>query len=395
MQDLFEKAFNYVRHKEAMAAGLYPYFKPLMSGAAPEVIVDGQKLVMVGSNNYLGLTQHPKVIEAAKKAIDKYGSGCTGSRFLNGTLDIHEILEKRLAKFVKKEKALCFSTGFQTNLGIISSLVQKDDYILCDRLNHASIIDGCRLSFGELLKYKHNDLNDFERLLKSLSDKDGGCFVIVDGVFSMEGDIVDLPGIVALKKKYKFRLLVDDAHSIGVMGKNGRGTAEHFGVEDDVELVMGTFSKTFASLGGFVAGPEPVIDYIKHHARSLIFSASMPPSCVATVIACLDIIESDPGLREKLWANTRYMLNGFKELGFNTGGTQTPVIPIILGEMELVLKFWKRIFQEGVYVNPILPPAVPAEMGLLRTSYMATHEERHLKKVLDTFEKVGREFKVI
>ncbi len=395
MQDLFSKCTSYTRHKEAIAAGLYPYFKPLNSGAGPVVSVNGQKLIMIGSNNYLGLTQHPKVIEAAKKAIDRYGSGCTGSRFLNGTLDIHEELEMRLARFLKKEKALCFSTGFQTNLGIISSLVAKGDHILCDRMNHASIIDGCRLSFGETIKYKHNDMQDLERLLTKFTKSDGGCLVIIDGVFSMEGDIVNLPGIIKLKDKYKFRLLVDDAHSIGVLGKHGRGTPEHYGVEDKVELIMGTFSKTFSSLGGFVAGPEAVIDYIKHHARSLIFSASMPPSCVATVLTCLDLIETDSELRERLWANTRKMQKGFKELGFNTGSSQTPVIPVILGKLDLALLFWKRLFEEGVYVNPIMPPAVPPDMCLLRTSYMATHKDKHLDKVLDTFEKIGREFKVI
>jgi 8-amino-7-oxononanoate synthase len=395
MQDLFEKCKNFTRHKEAMQAGLYPYFKPLNSGAGPIVTVNGHKLIMIGSNNYLGLTQHPKVIEAAKKAIDRYGSGCTGSRFLNGTLDIHEELEVRLARFMKKEKALCFSTGFQTNLGIISSLVLKGDYILCDRMNHASIIDGCRLSFGQTVKYKHNDVDDLERLLNKLSDRKSGCLAITDGVFSMEGDIVNLPGIVKLKDKHHFRLLVDEAHSIGVLGKHGRGTGEHWGLEDKVDLVMGTFSKTLSSLGGFVAGTEAAIDYIKHHARSLIFSASMPPSCVATVLACLDQIETDPGLIEKLWANARKMHKGFKELGFNTGNSQTPVIPVIVGEMDLALTFWKRLFEEGIYVNCILAPAVPPDMCLLRTSYMASHKDKHLDKVLDTFEKVGRELKVI
>lgn len=395
--DLFTKCYAYVRHKEAEAVGLYPYFKPIESGAGPEVVIKGRKMIMIGSNNYLGLTQHPKVREAARKAIDKYGSGCTGSRFLNGTLDIHEELEIRLARFVGKAKALCFSTGFQTNLGTISALVGKDDFVLCDRMNHASIIDGCRLAFGETIKYKHNDMEDLERVLAKIDDEhpDSGKLVVTDGVFSMEGDLCDLPGIVRAKEKFGARVMVDDAHGLGYMGKRGRGTAEHFGLEKQVDLIMGTFSKSFASLGGFIAGEEPVIDFIKHHARALIFSASMPPACVATVLACLDVMENDPQPRQRLWEITRKMHKGYRQLGFNIGGTETPVIPIILGDFELTLKFWKRLWEEGIYVNPILPPAVPPDMCLLRTSYMATHTDKMLDRVLDTFEKVGKELGVI
>ena len=395
--DLFAKCKAFVRHKEAKAAGIYPYFIPLSSATGPEVIVNGKKMIMIGSNNYLGLTQHPKVHEAAKKAIDKYGVGCTGSRFLNGTIDLHLELEQRLAKFVSKAKALVFSTGFQTNLGTISCLVDRDDVILCDRMNHASIIDGTRLSFGETVKFKHNDVADLERILQGFEDegRESGKLIVVDGVFSMEGDIAPLPEIARAADKFGSRLMVDDAHAIGVLGKLGAGTADHFGVTDQVDLIMGTFSKTFASLGGFVAGDVEVIDYVQHHARSLIFAAAIPPSNAATVLACLNLIENDPSMKDRLWKNAEFVRKGYRQLGFNTGGSQTPVIPVILGDFALTLKFWRRLFDEGIYVNAIVAPAVPESMCLLRTSYMATHEEKHLKRVLDAFEKVGKELKVI
>lgn len=392
--DIFKKCRSYTRHKEIQANGLYPYFKAIESGAGAEVVINGRKMIMIGSNNYLGLTQDPRVKEAAVAAVAKYGSSCTGSRFLNGTLDLHEELEHRLAKFMRKDKALVFSTGFQTNLGVLSTVISKDDYVLCDRMNHASIIDGCRLSFGNTIKYKHNDMRHLEGLLESL-DNGGGAMVVVDGVFSMEGDLADLPGIVKLAKRYGVRVMVDDAHGIGVMGKGGRGTAEHFELEKDVDLVMGTFSKSFASLGGFVAGDEEVIDFIKHNARALIFSASMPPSNVAAVIAALDIIEKEPQRRKRLWEITRKMHDGFQKLGFNTGRTQTPVIPIIIGDAEKTFMFWKMLFEEGVFVNPIVNPAVPPEMSLLRTSYMATHKDEQLDKVLDIFAKIGKKLGVI
>ena len=357
--DLFQKCRNYTRHKEAEASGLYPYFKAIESGADAEVMIKGRKMIMIGSNNYLGLTTHPAVKEAAIKAIEKYGSGCTGSRFLNGTLDIHEELEARLAKFIRKEKALLFSTGFQTNLGTISTLVGKDDVVLCDRMNHASIIDGCRLAFGRTIKFKHNDVADLERILTSaeFEDMTGSTLVVTEGVYSMEGDLGILPQIVRLKKRYGFRILLDDSHGIGYMGANGRSTAEHFGVEKDTDLIMGTFSKSFASLGGFIAGTGEVIDFIKHNARALIFSASMPPSAVATVLAALDIMEKEPQHRERLWKNVRRMQSAYRDLGFNIGGTQSPVIPIIIGEFEKTLIFWKELFEAGVFVNPIIPPA--------------------------------------
>ena len=395
--DLFQKCRNYTRHKEAEANGLYPYFKAIESGADAEVMIKGKKMIMIGSNNYLGLTTHPKVKEAAIKAIQKYGSGCTGSRFLNGTLDIHEELEARLAKFIRKEKALLFSTGFQTNLGTISTLVGKDDVILCDRMNHASIIDGCRLAFGRTVKFKHNDIEDLERCLNSpdMEEANGSVLVITEGVFSMEGDLGALQQIARLKKKYGYRILLDDAHGIGYMGANGRSTAEHFGVEKETDLIMGTFSKSFASLGGFIAGPTEAIDYIKHNARALIFSASMPPSAVATVLAAVDIMEKEPEHREHLWRNVRKMQSAYRDLGFNIGRTESPVVPIIVGDFEKTLVFWKELFEAGVFVNPIVSPAVPADMCLLRTSYMATHTDDELDRVIDTMGKIGKKLGVI
>ena len=395
--DLFQKCRNYTRHKEAEANGLYPYFKAIESGADAEVMIKGRKMIMIGSNNYLGLTTHPKVKEAAKKAVEKYGSGCTGSRFLNGTLDIHEELEARLAKFVRKERALLFSTGFQTNLGTISTLVGKDDVILCDRMNHASIIDGCRLAFGRTIKFKHNDMEDLERVLNSpdVEDVAGSVLVITEGVFSMEGDLGALQQIARLKKKYGYRILLDDAHGIGYMGANGRSTAEHFGVEKETDLIMGTFSKSFASLGGFIAGPAEAIDYIKHNARALIFSASMPPSAVATVLAAVDIMEKEPEHRERLWRNVRKMQAAYRDLGFNIGRTESPVVPIIIGDFEKTLIFWKELFEAGVFVNPIVSPAVPPDMCLLRTSYMATHTDDELDRVIETMGKIGKKLGVI
>ncbi len=395
--DLFQKCRNYTRHKEAEANGLYPYFKAIESGADAEVMIKGRKMIMIGSNNYLGLTTHPKVKEAAKRAIDKYGSGCTGSRFLNGTLDIHEELEARLARFVRKEKALLFSTGFQANLGTISVVVGKDDLILCDRMNHASIIDGCRLAFGRTIKFKHNDVEDLERILTSVEveETNGSNLLITEGVFSMEGDLGAIPQIVRLKKRYGFRILLDDAHGIGYMGASGRGSAEHFGVEKDMDIIMGTFSKSFASLGGFVAGEGDVIDYVKHNARALIFSASMPPAAVATVVAALDIMEKEPEHRERLWRNVRKMQSAYRDLGFNIGGTQSPVVPIIIGDFERTLVFWKELFEAGVFVNPIVSPAVPPDMCLLRTSYMATHTDEELDRVIEIMEKIGKRLGVI
>ncbi|MCA9743987.1 MAG: pyridoxal phosphate-dependent aminotransferase family protein [Deferribacteres bacterium] len=394
--DLFDKCTAFTRANQARAEGWYPYFKEIQSGAGAEVMVDGRKMIMIGSNNYLGLTQHPKVLEASTEALKKYGSGCTGSRFLNGTLDIHTKLEEKLANFMKTEAALCFSTGFQTNLGTVSTIVGKSDTIYADRGNHASLVDGSRLAIGKTLKYRHNDMQDLERLLNSDNGKNGGKLIATDGVFSMEGDVVDLPAVMNIAKKHNARVMVDDAHSIGVLGKNGRGTAEHYNIpQSEVDLVMGTFSKSFASLGGFIAGKEYVVDYIKHHSRPFIFSASMPPSAVAAVIASVDIIENEPEHLAKLWANTNKMKKGFDEMGLNTGASATPIIPIHIGDDMATFGFWKALFEHGIFANPSITPAVPPGHGIIRTSYMATHTDEILDRVLDTFYKLGKQFDLI
>ena len=386
--DIFDKCCRFTAAKEAMEAGIYPYFRVIESAQDPEVIVDGKSMIMIGSNNYLGLPNHPAVKEAAIEALRKYGSGCAGSRFLNGTLDIHVALESKLARFTKKQAALVFTTGFQTNLGVISALAGKDDVILIDKMDHASIIDGCRLSFSEIKKYKHNDMEDLERLLQQYNDK--GKLIVVDGVFSMEGDIVDLPNVVRLAKKYGARVMVDDAHGIGVLGKNGRGTAEHFGLEDKVDLIMGTYSKSLASIGGFIAASEEVVHYIKHFARSLIFSASPPPASIASVSAAIDIINGEPERRARLWHNTTKMLRSFKALGFDTGQSKTPIIPLIIGDDKKAFTMAKMIHDRGIFANVAVCPAVPDGKALIRTSYMATHTDKHLDKVLKAFEEAGK-----
>lgn len=386
--DIFEKCFKFDKAKILMSHNLYPFFRVIETAQDPEIIIKGRKMIMVGSNNYLGLTNHPKVKEAAIEAIKKYGTGCAGSRFLNGTLDIHVNLEEKLARFMGKEAALIFSTGFQVNLGVISALVGKDDVVIIDKMDHASIIDGCRLSFGEIKKFRHNDMTDLERILNEYEERDK--LIVVDGIFSMEGDIANLPEIVSLAKKYGARTMVDDAHSIGVLGKNGRGTAEHFGLENEVDLIMGTYSKSLASIGGFISGSADIIHYIKHIARSFIFSASPTPASVASVSAALDIIENEPERREKLWKNTRKMLNGFKELGFEVGPSQTPIIPIVVGEDQNAFTMAMMIQEEGVFANVAVTPAVPAGRALIRTSYMATHTDEQLDRVLKAFEKVGK-----
>ena len=386
---IFDKCYKFTRAEEAQEQGVYPYFTPIQEVNGNKVLVNGKEMIMVGSNNYLGLLDHPKVMQAAKDAIDRYGVATCGSRFLNGTLDIHVELEERLAKFMKTEAALTFSTGFQTNQGIISTIVGRGDAVITDRMDHASIIDACRLSYGEVYKYKHNNMEDLERILSSLDDKVNK-IIVVDGVFSMEGDLTDLPGVVKLAKKYKTQLMVDDAHGVGVMGENGRGTAEHFGVEEGVDLVMGTFSKSFASLGGFVAGEKKVISYIKHHARALIFSASMTPASVATVLATLDIFEKEPERRKRLWEITVKMRNGFQAMGYDTGPTETPVIPVIIGDDERAFMLWKMLRELGIFTNPVVYPAVPHGQALIRTSYSASHSDEELDTVLAGFEKCGK-----
>ena len=386
---IFDKCFEFKRAEEAQQLGLYPYFTPIQEVIGNQVVINNHKMIMVGSNNYLGLIDHPKVVQAAKDAIERYGVATCGSRFLNGTLDIHVKLEERLAKFMQRESALTFSTGFQTNQGIISTLVTNGEAVITDRMDHASIIDACRLSYGEVHKFKHNDMDDLERVLSSL-DESTGKLIVVDGVFSMEGDLTDLPGVVELGKKYRCPIMVDDAHGIGVMGKNGRGTAEHFGLEDRVDLIMGTFSKSFASLGGFVTGKAKVISFIKHHARALIFSASITPASVATALATLDVIESEPERRDRLWAITGKMRSGFQAMGYDTGPTESPVIPVIIGDDMKAFMLWKALREQGVFTNPVIYPAVPHGQALIRTSYSATHSDEELDRVLECFERGGK-----
>ncbi|HOX87645.1 MAG TPA: pyridoxal phosphate-dependent aminotransferase family protein [bacterium] len=378
-----------------MQSGWYPYFKAIESGADTEVVINNKKMIMIGSNNYLGLTQDERVKRAAIQAIEKFGSGCTGSRFLNGTLALHEELEARLADFMQTEAVLIFSTGFQTNQGTIASIIGRRDLAVGDNENHASIVDGTRLAFGKALKYRHNDMKDLDKILTLNKGNKHGILVVSDGVFSMGGDIVDLPNLVEVAQKHGAKVMIDDAHSIGVLGAHGRGTAEHFGLQDKVDLVMGTFSKSFASIGGFIAGKEEVVHYIKHVSRALIFSASPPPAAVATVIAALDILQKEPERRERLWAHYHKMKNSFDDMGFNTGLSQTPIIPIILGDDTKTFTFWRRLFEEGIFSNPIISPAVPAGQSLIRTSYMATHTDKELDFVLDVFYKVGKEMKLI
>ncbi len=391
---IFNKCYEFTRADEAIAMGIYPYFTPIQEAKGNSVIVNGKEMLMVGSNNYLGLLDHPEVMKAAQDAVEKYGVATCGSRFLNGTLDIHLELEERLAKFTGKEAALAFSTGFQANQGIISTIVGKEDAIITDKMVHASIVDASRLSRGLVYSYKHNDMADLEKQLASLDDKTGR-LIVVDGVYSMEGDLTDLPGVVELAKKYNSRVMVDDAHGIGVMGKNGKGTCEHFGVEDDIDLVMGTFSKSFASLGGFVAGEKKVISYIKHFARSMIFSASITPASVATVLATLAIIQNEPERREKLWSITKKMRTGFQAMGFKTGPTETPIIPLIIGTDELAFMLWRLIRDEGLFTNPVVYPAVPKGQALIRTSYSATHTDEQLERVLKIFKKCGKQLGII
>lgn len=393
--DIFKKCFDFTRADEAVREGWYPYFVPLQASDGTEVTIRGHRLIMLGSNNYLGLTHDQRVMDQAEAVARTYGSGCTGSRFLNGNLDLHEKLEEELADYMGMEAALVFSTGFQVNLGILSTLVGRDDVAIIDKLDHASIVDGCRLAEGETIRFRHNDPADLENALRKAERKPGGKMVVVDGIFSMEGDIADLPKLVPIAKQYGARFMVDEAHSVGVLGPTGAGAAEHYGMTQDVDLVMGTFSKSFASLGGFVAGERKVISFIKHHARSLIFSASMPPYAVATVRATLHIMRTEPERRERLWKNAHKLREGFQSLGFNTGGTETPVIPVIIGDGMKTMLFWKELFQNGVFTNPVIAPAVPAKTSRIRTSVMATHTDEQLDRVLDIFEKAGKKMGLI
>ena len=392
--DLFQKCHDYSDAREARSAGYYPYFQPIEASEDTEVWIRGQKLIMIGSNNYLGLTHHPKILEAAESAARTYGSGCTGSRFLNGTLDMHEKLEADLAEFTQQEASLVFSTGYQANLGCISCLVGRGEYVVADKLDHASIMDGSLMALGNVLRFKHNDLDDLDQTLSGINPERGK-LVAVDGVFSMEGDIIDLPGVLKVAQKHDARVLVDDAHSLGVLGETGAGTTEHFGLQKETDMVMGTFSKSFASVGGFIAGSEVVIDYMKHHSRPLIFSASMPPYVVATVQAALEIIRSEPDRRARLWKNTHKMLDGFKSMGYDIGPAETPIIPIVIGDRMATFGLWRGLFDAGIFTNPVVSPAVPESLCRLRTSYMASHSDDQLDYVLDTTKKVGKKLGLI
>jgi 8-amino-7-oxononanoate synthase len=386
------KFSKYDAPQKAIQAGIYPYFREIESDQDTVVTIKGRKILMFGSNSYLGLTNHPKIKEAAKQAIEKYGTGCAGSRFLNGTLDIHIKLEERLADLVGKEKALCYSTGFQVNLGVVSVLTDRNDTILIDELDHASIIEGTRLSFSKIYKYAHNDMEALEAKLR-LCAPESLKLIVVDGIFSMEGDIVKLPELVRLADKYDATIMIDDAHSIGVLGKNGSGTASHFGLTDKIDLIMGTFSKSLAALGGFISSDRDTINYIKHNSRSLIFSASMTPAAAATVLAAIDIMVNEPERISRLWDLTAYALKGFKDMGFDTGKSETPIIPLFIRDNVKALMLTQDLLAEGVFVNPVVSPAVPREDSLIRYSLMATHTKEQvdisIEKITDASKKLG------
>jgi 8-amino-7-oxononanoate synthase len=390
---LFDKCRGFTKAREVQAAGLYPYFKPISKAEDTVVLIEGKERVMMGSNNYLGLTHHPRVLEAAKRALEQFGSGCTGSRFLNGTLDLHEQLEARLAEFFGKEAGLVFSTGYQANLGVISGLVGRGDIVFLDKLDHASIVDGAKMSFGETERFNHGNLAQLDLLLGRYADS--GKMIIVDGVFSMEGNIADVPGLVKLAQKHSAALAIDDAHSVGVLGPRGDGTAAHFGLTDQVDLIVGTFSKSLASIGGFVVGDETVIHYLKHHSRPLIFTAALPPANTAGVLAAFEVMISEPERRERLWENARRLQNGFRELGYDIGPTQTPIVPVLIGTLEQTFLFWRRLFDAGVFTNPVVPPAVPPDGCRLRTSLMATHTAQQIDFALEQFATLGKEMGVI
>ena len=394
MNLLQEKLAKYDSPQKAKAAGVYPYFRKIESEQDTEVLINGKKVLMFGSNSYLGLTNHPKVIEAAVAATKKYGTGCAGSRFLNGTLDIHIALEDRLAKFVGKDEAIIYSTGFQVNLGVASCLTGREDYILWDELDHASIIEGCRLSMSKKIKYKHNDMESLEKKLQ-MCDPDKVKLIITDGVFSMEGDVANLPKICELAKKYNAAVYVDEAHGIGVFGNQGRGTCDHFGVTKDVDLIMGTFSKSFAALGGFIATDSVTANYLRHNSRSYIFSASITPASTAAVNAALDIMESEPERIEHLWKVTNYALDGFRNIGCEIGHTSTPIIPLFIRDNDKTFAVTRDLLEDGIFVNPVVSPAVPSQDTLIRFSLMATHTIEQVDRALECIQKVFKKYDII
>lgn len=395
--DLFQKAYEFTRADEVKALGLYPYFRPVEENEGPVVMLEGRHVIMAGSNNYLGLTADPRVKQAAKDAIDRYGTGCSGSRYLTGTINLHVELEKRLAAYLGYEDVLLFSTGYQTALGTIAALVQKGDYVISDKENHACIISGCMLAkggFAEFVRYKHNDMDDLERVLQRIPDS-AGKLIVTDGVFSVSGELANLPDMVRVAEKYGARIMVDDAHGTGVVGVGGRGTASHYGLVDKVDMTMGTFSKTFASLGGFVGGPERVINYLKHHSPALIFSASPTPASVASALKALEILEAEPWRIDKLLANAKKMRDGFHAMGYEVIDSNTGIVPVVLGDVDKTMIMWRKLYDKGVFVNAFVPPGVPPNLSMLRTSYMTTHEDEHLDAILNIFGDVGRELGLI
>jgi len=388
-RDIFSKVHEFTIVDQARDRQIYPFFQPLDNNDGPEAQIYGKRVLMFGSNNYLGLTRHPYVVDSATRATLKYGTSMTGSRFLNGSTHMHEELERRIASFVRKEAALVFTTGYQTNLGVISSLVTRRSVAVVDKSDHASIYDGCRLADGEMVRFHHNNAEHLESVLKKIGE-DKACLVVIDGVFSMGGDIADLPRIVDVCRKYQARLFVDDAHAIGVIGEGGRGTGSHFGLEDSVDLVMGTFSKSLASIGGFIAGPRKVLDWVKHFGRTLIFSASLPPASTAAALAALDVLEREPQMVERLHKLAAQWRQGLSEMGFDVGQSETPIVPVNVGDEYGTVMFWKSLLENGVYTNPVLYPAVPMGKAMLRTSCMATHTPEQIEQALERFRTVGR-----
>jgi len=393
--DLFDKCNAFDEAKKVKALGLYPFFRPIESTCGSSVVTHGKRRVMIGSNNYLGLTHHPRVREAAKKAIDQFGTGCTGSRFLNGNLTLHEELETELAKYLGKEAAVVFSTGFLSNQGALSAVLGRRDVIYSDRENHASIIEGTLVAIGDTVKFRHNDMADLERVLQMTRQKYEGALIVADGVFSMSGDIFNLPKAAELAQKYNCRLYIDDAHALGVLGPRGEGTEAHFNMSGVADLTMGTFSKSFASIGGFVAGQRDVIDYIKHKSRPFIFSAAMPPAAVAGVLECLKIVQEEPQHLQNLWKNARKMKKALHEMGYNTLNSLTPIIPLLIGDDFTAFSFTQKLYELGVFATPVIRPAVPEGCALIRTSYMASHNEEDLNYVLGVLETLGKEFGII
>ncbi len=387
-RDIFAKAREFKLAEQARAVSLYPFFQPLDNNDGTEAQIYGQRVLMLGSNNYLGLTRHPQVIQAAREAVEKYGSSMTGSRLLNGSTHLHEELESRIAEFLGKEAALVFTTGYQANLATISALVGRHSVAVVDKADHASIYDGCRLAEGEMIRFRHNDAGHLETILAKTKKAP---LVVIDGVFSMGGDIADLPGVVAACRQHSARLLVDDAHAIGVLGRGGRGTASHFGLDDEVDLIIGTFSKSLASIGGFLAGPRIVLDWVRHFGRAMMFSASLPPASTAAALAALGVLEKEPEMVERLGKLADLLRNGLRDMGFDVGASQTPIVPINVGDEYQTVVFWKLLLARGVYTNPVIYPAVPVGRAMLRTSCMATHSEEQIERALEQFRAVGRQ----